>query len=1066
MTSKQDIILQTKLQCPERKGRILERPRLMTILRQNLDKKLIIVSADAGYGKTTLLSQLCSEIGKGFVFYSLDPRDSDLTVFFTYLCHGVKKQVADFDGGLTHVLGKTRDIPIIVGTFINDLFNKVKADFYIVIDDFHHTQHNRILNEAVEYLMRHAPANLHLIIASRAVPSFDFNSYQAKQELLFVGKDELRFDEAETKLLLKDVYGMAIIDQEIERITKHTEGWITAIQLILQKICDSGADTTKQILNGYLVSGEDIFNYFAREVYESQPSVIKEFLVRTSILDTLTPEACDHLLNSKRSKHILEHLDSSHLFLSRVGTELRYHPIFQEFLARKLRGMYPGQKVKRLYSQVAEFFARRKDRASAVNYYLHAEDYERAARILEQDLLVQENSASQAGYITLIDRFPETVVNGFPWLVLQKVRYLLDRGRIEHAARALRGTIRFIKKSRNRRHLAEAYFLLIRIHNERIEPLQALRYARLAYGLSRKFLPEFKRRALIQFGHIYRVLGNYKKAESSLQEALKLARKANDTQAENNAMRFMAYFYWAKFNYQKAEDIFAEFLEKNTEPDYDHGSICVGAAMVAIYNRHFQRASDYLRKAEHVAAKYNDLKAIKGRLFAQGDLHYQMGEYRKALDLYQEAYDMRSQFEDRFYDINILISMAMTYLKLDNIAAAERTLKETESILPPMINPTIMIEYTTVKGEIERMRGRYQQCMKYFGRALKDAVKFAQPYQEMIVNYKLAELHNQRNEHARTSGSLKKAFAIAEKNGYDAYLITEGLHDLSMIKAAAANGPGSGYLKTLLRRIDTDDARNLLLNMNLDDGNYNLECTFLGGMSLHDRSGKVLALNWRTKKCKSILAFLLINLDRGCSKEELIDTYWQDRTIMAAAHSLQVEVSALRKELGGIVDSSEPILFKNQRYRINPLIMIKTDIREFDTLAKKARAERDTSSRSKILQKALELYRGDFCPDIMENWAEDKRLYYKDAAIRMIKELAGIFYDAKDYRKALDNYQHALRLDGFDETTHAGVFRCFAAMGNQQAVIRQYQLLKRNLKSIGISQPSSETTRIYEQCLE
>jgi len=262
--------LQTQLQPPQLKGTILRRERLINLLQENLDKKLILVCADAGYGKTTLLAQFCAELDRPFIFYDLDPSDNDLATFFNYLVMGIQQHYPDFGKRTKSVLPQTRNIEIIVGTFINEFVEhgtkvptpekQLREDFYIILDDYHHLQQNREIGNALDYLLRHIPYNLHLIISSRSTPPLNLAYYLAKQELFEIKKEHLQFNLREIQALLKEIYNLKIPDAEIERIEKHSEGWITAIQLILQKISAIGEDKTKETFNGYIASGEEIFN--------------------------------------------------------------------------------------------------------------------------------------------------------------------------------------------------------------------------------------------------------------------------------------------------------------------------------------------------------------------------------------------------------------------------------------------------------------------------------------------------------------------------------------------------------------------------------------------------------------------------------------------------------------------------------------------------------------------------------------------------------------------------------------------------------------------------------------
>jgi LuxR family maltose regulon positive regulatory protein len=275
---------------------------------------------------------------------------------------------------------QTRYVNIVMGTLINEFVQKITDDFYLILDDHHYLEKNQEIARAVEYLVKHGPPNFHLIIASRATASLRLTHYLAKQELYQVDRNALRFNLKEIQALLKEGYDLKVPDADIARIERHTEGWITGIQLILQKIRDAGGDKTSETLNGYLSSGEELFNYFAEEVFEHQPREIQDFLIKTSILELLNPEICNYLLKSRKAGDLLNYLEAEHVFIARMGDDFRYHPIFQEFLTKKLKGYYPQKVVRSLNNNLGDYFQDKRDYSAAVNHYLAAENYAHAAR--------------------------------------------------------------------------------------------------------------------------------------------------------------------------------------------------------------------------------------------------------------------------------------------------------------------------------------------------------------------------------------------------------------------------------------------------------------------------------------------------------------------------------------------------------------------------------------------------------------------------------------------------------------------------------------------------------------
>ncbi len=191
------MILRTKLQMPVLKGKILYRARILSRMLEHRDRKLIAVCADAGYGKTTLLVQFCNELKAPFVYYTLDESDHDPATFFLYLLEGMRTISPRFGDRTQQALRQTNNFQIIAGTFINECLAMVKDDVYLVLDDHHYLGRSSQITRAIDFLLKNSPPVLHFVISSRSAAPVNIPWFQAKQDLLLVDRDALRFSAAE-----------------------------------------------------------------------------------------------------------------------------------------------------------------------------------------------------------------------------------------------------------------------------------------------------------------------------------------------------------------------------------------------------------------------------------------------------------------------------------------------------------------------------------------------------------------------------------------------------------------------------------------------------------------------------------------------------------------------------------------------------------------------------------------------------------------------------------------------------------------------------------------------------
>ncbi len=510
--------MQTKLQPPQVKGKVLRRERLLNLLKENLDKKLILICADAGYGKTTLLAQLCSEIDKPFMFYDLDTSDNDLATFFNYLVSGMQRHYPEFGQRTEGIIPQTRNIEILVGTFINEFVEHCRflsspltgedkgggeksPHFYIILDDYHHLQQNKEIGNALDYLLRHIPPNLHLIISSRPTPSLNLAYYLAKQELFKLEKEQLQFNIKEIQTLLKEVYGLKVPDSEIGRIEKHSEGWITAIQLILQKIGETGEDRAKETLNGYIASGEEIFNYFAREVFESQPKEIQEFLMKTSILDWIDADLCNSILASHNSAKILSYLQEENLFISLNQNVYSYHHLWKQFLRINLERQFDKRFIRNLHMKAAQYFKNKQELSLTFEHLILSESFDAAARFLQSNSKNLMKDGRLSAFIDFVEQIPLNLLYcKYPTILLSKAEILLLHGKIPSAKKIFEDLIPIFRKRHNYSSLARTFYNKSSLIRRKGDLLESLRISRKALKICpRNDITDFGKSILIKY---------------------------------------------------------------------------------------------------------------------------------------------------------------------------------------------------------------------------------------------------------------------------------------------------------------------------------------------------------------------------------------------------------------------------------------------------------------------------------------------------------------------------------------------------------------------------------------
>jgi LuxR family maltose regulon positive regulatory protein len=753
------LIIRTKLDVPQTKGKILRRERLLNILKDNLDKRLILICADAGYGKTTLLIQFCQESKQPYVFYDLDAQDNDVATFFNYIIAGIRRHAADFGSRVKSVISEKRDNITIAGTFINEFVEKINGEFFIILDDYHRINENRKIADIINYLLRHIPRNLHIIISSRTTPAIYLSYYLAKQELLHLDKEHLQFDIRETQILMREIYGLDLQEDDIAQIAELSEGWVTVIQLILQKLSITPGKDIKKTLGNYTTSGEDVFDYFALEVFKYQTRAVRDFLIKTSVLEYLNAQICDHVLSIADSETIIDQLETDHIFVLRTGGNLIYHPLFHDFLYKKLVSSCPPQSIRRLHLTAAGYFYDRKEFASAVKHFLAAGQYARAAKILERHAEYWYSSGEHAGFVQLADQLPASFIEKYPYLLLKRagMKYELMKGK--QAARDVDKALNRLRRKRDYRGMAQAYNIKWLVCHGLMQSQKALYYIKRACEFAGKRRSSEKARIVINLGTAYRVLGRFKKAQAVLHEALQMARLLKSSKLEYRALHQLGMLYYNMSDLRRARDTFMEIATRFRDQVYplELAYVYRTIASIAVDYGDIDNALNYITRTEQIVQEYCEYYLKCYLVLLRGRIEAYKADYPRAIELFKKAIALNRESDVKITDLYALLDMVDVYLKLGDVHSAHEALDDAAAVLSRCQDiPQHVVEYKIAKGRVETAEGDYDAAWVSFQRALRVNKKVFDPIQTLCIHHALSEYFLTLNNNSEALTHFKK----------------------------------------------------------------------------------------------------------------------------------------------------------------------------------------------------------------------------------------------------------------------------------------------------------------------
>ena len=422
------LLLETKFFTPRAPRVLVPRARLAERMAAVTTSTLTLVSAPAGFGKTTLLAEWLASwpaAERSVAWLSLDQRDNDPLLFWTYVIASLRTVSPGVGLGALALLQAQQPAPteVVLTTLLNDL-QALADDVVLVLDDYHVID-RREVHEAVAFLLSHLPPRLHLLIASRADPDLPLARLRARGELVEIRAAELRFTADEAAAYLNGAMGLALTSSDVSTLERRTEGWIAALQLAALSV--GGRDDVATFIAGFAGDDRYIVDYLVEEVLDRQPDDVRTFLVQTSVLDRLSGPLCDAVTGQSDSKARLTMLERANLFLIPLDDSrrwYRYHHLFAEVLQTYLLDERPDE-VAGLHGRASLWYGQNFEPALAIRHALLAGDVERAADLVEVAIPALRRVRQEEMIRGWLDAIPDEVVKARPVLMMGRIGALM-----------------------------------------------------------------------------------------------------------------------------------------------------------------------------------------------------------------------------------------------------------------------------------------------------------------------------------------------------------------------------------------------------------------------------------------------------------------------------------------------------------------------------------------------------------------------------------------------------------------------------------------------------------------
>lgn len=818
-------LLKTKLFVPPLRPKYVYRPRLIERINNGLDKRLILISAPAGYGKTTLVSNWLHESEVTAAWISLDESDNDPICFLQNFIAAIQKIVPTLQLGWLGVLHAME--PATYETLLHLIINEIAeraATFVLVLDDFHVIAAQSIL-EMLASLLEHMPPQMHLLLLSRSDPPVPLSRLRARNQLVEIRAEQLRFTNEEVAAFLNEVMGLRLDAADIAAMERRTEGWIAGLQLAsiaLQATASQAhnsmqdSQATNRFVTAFTGSHHYIMDYLIEEVLNLQPEKVRLFLQQTSILSSMCAALCEAVVNVEGSEPIngqamLEALEQLNLFIIPLDDKrqwYRYHHLFADTLNLRLEHLSPRQ-IPKLHRRASHWYEQNAMIPEAIQQALMAGEQRRAVQLVEQQgcaLIMRGEGFTLLKWVEAVETYVET----HPWLAILKAWALALTGQPEQVGPTLQTAERLIfavHASGEEVKIMQGSMAAVRAHiaNLHGEAALAVNYAQGALEYlpnTNAFSCSLRSVATSILGDASQMNGNLEQARRAYSEAARMSQAAGNIYMTMIANSNLADILIEQGKLHQAYRIYSESLQLARRPDGQELPLADrfygGLSKIAYEWNYLEDAAQYADQCIELCQQWGN-----SNLLAKGYvLLARLERARCNLEKAQEAMRAAEQLvsEQRLSTRQsawVKVAAARWWIVEGGLERAYQFIQESGTMQDGEIPYQRESEYLLLL-RLLLAQGEYKDAEEVAGRLLRMA-EAAQRKGRMIEILVLQALAWQGMKGAgRAMEVLGRALALAQAEGYTRVFLDEGEPMLKLLHQAKLQRTGPGYAAELL----------------------------------------------------------------------------------------------------------------------------------------------------------------------------------------------------------------------------------------------------------------------------
>ena len=1068
------IIARTKVLIPQRRPELLTRERLLDMLNDLLDYKLIIVAAPAGYGKTSLLIDFVQKNSWPVCWLALDPMDQDAQRFVSYFIAAIHHRFEGFgissQTALQIMSPEDLNLDFLVSAITNDIFENISEHFIIVLDDYHVLKENPIIDKFLSDFLQKADENCHLVITSRKLLTLpDLPLLVARSQVGGLSVEELAFIPEEIQKLYSQNLKQQLTIKEASSLAQQSEGWITGL-LLTSQMMKQGMGDRLQIARA---SGIGLYEYLTEQVLEQQPKPLQQFLLRSSLLEEFDSDICAQVIGKalgiqENWELQMESALHNNVFVLPIGEDhlwLRYHHLFQDFLQERIRREKPVE-AEKIQLEMANYYADQQDWDRVFNIYRKLGKICELSELLEKigsDFIAKGRVNKLAEWLMVL---PEEIVDQNAALTSLQASVAVNKGKTQDGLVLFNKVIVALQMTDRKMQLADN--LVRRSSTRRLlgdyegSLLDAEQALELCNGKEDMYLLQAE--ALRAKGSTFFQQGRLKDALSWLKESLNIYQENSKDQDVARVLVEIGAASVSLGDFAAADQAYKKSLRywQSIGDSIWQANLLNNLGVLQHSTGDFENSFLNLEKAMQYANLNGNLRMEGYSLASIGDLYRDLEAFKEAQDAYQKAINIAQQIEDQFLIFYLKLAQGRVQIDQGHIHQAELLIQSAHLLAKQTGSLYEVNKYRLENSLMDIGLHRYSAAVENLSSA---------------IQYFKDEGH--LDDHARAElllgvASYLNGDAEVSKNVLE--IMMAHLHQpQGRVTLLASAGEVEAILNDMLSKGDLGELIEVFTNeveafnnrIRISRSQIRKQATVVtfappkmilrafGKVEVTANNHTLSTADWKSQNARDLL-FLFLSHPDGLTKEEVGLYFWPDLSPAELKLRFKNAIYRLRHAAG-----TDVIVFHDNNYLFNRALDFEFDAQKFSNNLDLADHEKNIEKKKNFLQIAIDSYSGPYLSDVDGDWAAPDRQRYAEMYIKALKDLATLLFEQKQYSRSLEVIQLSIQSDNCFEEGYRLSMQIQHAMGNFMEVARTYKRCQEILLAEIGTQPSPQTQQLF-----